>query len=208
MPMEAIVNKSVSVLYLHTKPNFWITISLLSVLERTCIPMAMAISTNLNLVLTLCIPTVLFLLFIRWLKEGRSLPPGPFGLPLLGNLPFLSPDLHRCFADLSRTYGPVMTIRLGCRPCVVLSSSSAAREALRDNDLTFASHDVPAAALAAFNGKSSMEPVRPRLAHAAEDERSRGAQRVQPRSCPSASAKGGAADGGDNPCKGRKRGRG
>ncbi|KAJ6841105.1 putative flavonoid 3'-monooxygenase [Iris pallida] len=114
--------------------------------------MAMAISTNLNLVLTFCIPTVLFLLFVRWLKKGRSLPPGPFGLPLLGNLPFLSPDLHRCFADLSRTYGPVMTIRLGCRPCVVLSSSSAAREALRDNDLTFASHDVPAAALAAFNG--------------------------------------------------------
>ncbi|KAJ6833835.1 putative cytochrome P450 76M5-like [Iris pallida] len=96
------------------------------------------------------ITTAVWCIF-RWGKPRQDppLPPGPFSLPLLGNLPFLDSDLHRCFAKLSRTYGPVMTIRLGCRLSVVLSSPSAVREALKDNGITFANHDAPASALAA-----------------------------------------------------------
>ncbi|KAF9616699.1 hypothetical protein IFM89_031716 [Coptis chinensis] len=43
-------------------------------------------------------------------KEKALLPPGPRGLPILGNLPFLDPDLHRGFAKLSMKYGPVMKV--------------------------------------------------------------------------------------------------
>ncbi|MQL74329.1 hypothetical protein Taro_006669 [Colocasia esculenta] len=82
-------------------------------------------------------------------EEGEArLPPGPRGLPLLGYLPFLKPDLHRCFADLAHTYGPIVGLRLGSRLCVVLSSPAAVKEALRDHDVIFANHDVPAVVLA------------------------------------------------------------
>ncbi|XP_077213776.1 cytochrome P450 monooxygenase 76AD131-like [Tasmannia lanceolata] len=75
------------------------------------------------------------------------LPPGPRGLPLIGNLPFLEPELHRYYAKLSAIYGPIFKLRLGNKLCVVLSSPSMAKEVLKDHDTTFANHDMQAAAL-------------------------------------------------------------
>ncbi|KAK1575056.1 hypothetical protein Q3G72_002205 [Acer saccharum] len=66
-----------------------------------------------------------------------TLPPSPPGLlPLLGNLPFLKPalDLHRYFAKLSEIYGPIMEFQLGRKDCVVISSPSLAKQALKDRD--------------------------------------------------------------------------
>lgn len=88
-------------------------------------------------------------------KTGQGLPPlppGPRGLPLVGSLPYLRPDLHRCFADLAKEYGPVMSLRLGTRLCLVVSTPAAAKEVLKDHDAVFANRDIPAAATAMFYG--------------------------------------------------------
>ncbi|KAL6972592.1 unspecific monooxygenase [Sarracenia purpurea var. burkii] len=77
------------------------------------------------------------------------LPPGPRGLPLLGNLPFLDPELHTCFASLGQIYGPIVRLQLGTKVGIVIGSSSVAREVLRDHDATFANRDVPELASAA-----------------------------------------------------------
>ncbi|GFZ16493.1 cytochrome P450, family 706, subfamily A, polypeptide 7 [Actinidia rufa] len=106
----------------------------------------------------------LLLIAIAWYSwiNGKNqrqppLPPGPRGIPLLGNLPALEPELHTCFEALSRTYGPVMRLRLGTKTGIVISSSAAAREVLRDNDLTFANRDVPhLAAAAVASGESDI----------------------------------------------------
>ncbi|RWW45025.1 hypothetical protein BHE74_00049185 [Ensete ventricosum] len=98
--------------------------------------------------------TILYLVCLR--KRRSNLPPGPRGLPVLGSLPFLDPDLHRWFADLGRVHGPVMRLRLGAKPCVVLSSASVARDVFRNHDVTFANHDVPAAARIASYGGSDL----------------------------------------------------
>ncbi|XP_077220999.1 flavonoid 3'-monooxygenase CYP75B137-like [Tasmannia lanceolata] len=74
------------------------------------------------------------------------LPPGPMGLPLIGNLPFIEPDLHRYFLKLSKIYGPIFKLRLGNKLCIVLHSPSVVKEALKDNDITFANHDKLAGA--------------------------------------------------------------
>ncbi|XP_043700478.1 flavonoid 3'-monooxygenase-like [Telopea speciosissima] len=80
----------------------------------------------------------------RWNKGGGpTLPPGPRGLPLVGNLPFLEPDLHRCFAKLAQIYGPIMKLQLGPKLCVVLTSPSLAREVLKVHDAIFANRDPP-----------------------------------------------------------------
>ncbi|XP_058080969.1 geraniol 8-hydroxylase-like [Magnolia sinica] len=90
------------------------------------------------------------------IKRSRNgsppLPPGPRGLPLIGSLPFLNPDLHLYFAKLAQTYGPIIKLQLGSKLCVVLSSPSVAKEVLRDHDTIFANRDVSAAGRALTYG--------------------------------------------------------
>ncbi|XP_019126967.2 cytochrome P450 2G1 [Larimichthys crocea] len=78
------------------------------------------------------------LLVLLWLLSLRSrrqfrLPPGPSGLPIIGNLPQL--DKRAPFKTLlkfSETYGPVMTVYLGRQRTVVLVGYDAVKEALVD----------------------------------------------------------------------------
>ncbi|KAK1286564.1 Cytochrome P450 76C4 [Acorus calamus] len=110
------------------------------------------IFSSAALLAALLLPLLLHLLR-RKTPSPPSLP-GPSGLPLLGSLPFLDPELHSYFTSLSKTHGPVFKIKLGTKTGVVVSSPSAARDVLRTHDATFANRDVPAAALAiAYGGR-------------------------------------------------------
>ncbi|XP_039855450.1 flavonoid 3'-monooxygenase CYP75B137-like [Panicum virgatum] len=79
-------------------------------------------------------------------NNSNTLPPGPRGLPLVGSLPSLDPQLHAYFARLAARYGPIFSIRLGSKLGVVVTSPALAREVLRDQDLLFSGRDVPDAA--------------------------------------------------------------
>ncbi|KAI4371977.1 hypothetical protein MLD38_010265 [Melastoma candidum] len=72
-------------------------------------------------------------------KSPLPLPPGPSGLPVLGNLLSLGKDPHRDLDRLSREYGPIMYVRLGLVPTVVVSSPKYAEMVLKTQDLVFAS---------------------------------------------------------------------
>ncbi|CAF1706662.1 unnamed protein product [Brassica oleracea var. botrytis] len=75
-----------------------------------------------------------FLIFFKKLKSGK-LPPGPQKLPIIGNLHNLNGLAHTCFQNLSQKFGPVMLLRLGYVPTVVISSREGAEEALKTHDL-------------------------------------------------------------------------
>ncbi|KAF8762350.1 hypothetical protein HU200_009529 [Digitaria exilis] len=62
------------------------------------------------------------------------LPPGPAPVPVLGNLHLLGPLPHQSLRELARRHGPVMQLRLGTVPAVVVSSASAAREVMKTHD--------------------------------------------------------------------------
>ncbi|KAK8538093.1 hypothetical protein V6N13_096122 [Hibiscus sabdariffa] len=74
-------------------------------------------------------------------KGNPPSPPGPRGLPLVGSLPFLRPDLHTYFAELADTYGPVVKLHLGSKLGILVTSPSAARQVLKDQDIVFANRD-------------------------------------------------------------------
>ncbi|KAF8686191.1 hypothetical protein HU200_043634 [Digitaria exilis] len=69
----------------------------------------------------------------------RRLPPGPIPLPLVGNLLAIGRGIpHRSLARLASRYGPLMSLRLGVVPAVVVSSATAAREILQRHNADLA----------------------------------------------------------------------
>ncbi|OMO98040.1 Cytochrome P450 [Corchorus olitorius] len=92
----------------------------------------------------------------KFTKSRPPLPPGPRGLPILGNLPFLKPDLNQYFHKLSQIYGPILKLELGSKTCIVVSSASVAKEVLKDHDAIFANRDPPITALIGTYGGSDI----------------------------------------------------
>ncbi|KAE8648701.1 hypothetical protein Csa_007974 [Cucumis sativus] len=62
-------------------------------------------------------------------------PPSPPKLPFLGHLHLLGSHPHRSLCNLSRTHGPIMLLKLGSIPTVIISSATAARELFKHHDL-------------------------------------------------------------------------
>ncbi|KAL2095969.1 hypothetical protein ACEWY4_008117 [Coilia grayii] len=85
---------------------------------------------------------VLLLLLLVWKRRGSQglpLPPGPTGLPLLGNLPQVDKRApFTTFLKWSKQYGPVMTVHLGPKRFVVLTGYQTVKEALVDQADDFA----------------------------------------------------------------------
>nr|XP_021189636.2 cytochrome P450 306a1 [Helicoverpa armigera]XP_021189637.2 cytochrome P450 306a1 [Helicoverpa armigera]XP_049695087.1 cytochrome P450 306a1 [Helicoverpa armigera]WRX06041.1 CYP306A1 [Helicoverpa armigera] len=64
------------------------------------------------------------------IKQWQSLPPGPWGLPVVGYLPFLDRHQpHRTLAKLSKEYGSIYGIGMGSVYAVVLSDHKLVRDA-------------------------------------------------------------------------------
>nr|ABR17055.1 unknown [Picea sitchensis] len=95
--------------------------------------------------------TVLLLAMVAawgFLLRGRKwkLPPGPFQLPIIGNLHMMGELPHQALAALSMKYGPLMSLRLGSYLTLVVSSADVAKEFLKTHDLTFSSRPQTIAA--------------------------------------------------------------
>ncbi|GFP93414.1 cytochrome p450 83b1 [Phtheirospermum japonicum] len=66
-------------------------------------------------------------------------PPGPPGLPLIGNIHQLAKvkSAHVYFWQLSKKYGPLIHMKLGPKPLLVISSAKLAKQVLKTHDLAF-----------------------------------------------------------------------
>ncbi|PIA38202.1 hypothetical protein AQUCO_02800104v1 [Aquilegia coerulea] len=98
-----------------------------------------------NVVIFFSVLAGLFSFFFHLLslriKNGikRRLPPSPWGLPILGHFHMLGDLPHRNLHRLAKKYGPIMSIRLGQVPTIVISSSEWAELILKTHDVVFAS---------------------------------------------------------------------
>ncbi|TVU34005.1 hypothetical protein EJB05_15826, partial [Eragrostis curvula] len=119
-------------------------------------------------VVSLVVFFVLAVLFLKFYashsytkqQPAPRLPPGPWQLPLIGCLHhFLLSrfrDLpHRAIHELSKTYGPLMLLRLGTVPTVVVSSAEVFMEMTKFHDVNFCSrHLSPTADIISCGGQN------------------------------------------------------
>ncbi|KAK4283426.1 hypothetical protein QN277_000376 [Acacia crassicarpa] len=97
---------------------------------------------------SLAIPVFLLLTFIYIIsiflrsnnhnENAHKRPPGPLALPIIGNLHLLGTLPHRNLQSLANKYGPIMSLRLGQVPAIVVSSPEAAELFLKTHDPVFA----------------------------------------------------------------------
>lgn len=81
----------------------------------------------------------LFSLATRRRKKNERLPPGPKGVPVLGHLHMLGKNPHQDLYRIAKDHGPIMYMRFGFVPNIVVSSPEAAELFLKTHDLVFAS---------------------------------------------------------------------
>ncbi|WOH07505.1 hypothetical protein DCAR_0726935 [Daucus carota subsp. sativus] len=77
----------------------------------------------------------------KWLRirniVPENLPPSPPKLPIIGNLYQLGRDPHISLRFLAQKYGPLMLLKFGSVPVLVVSTADAAREIMKTHDLVF-----------------------------------------------------------------------
>ncbi|CAM8900797.1 unnamed protein product [Rhodiola kirilowii] len=88
--------------------------------------------------------TIMFLLFRKLRTNGANsfstrFPPGPKKLFFIGNIHQLVGSLpHRKLKELADEHGPIIYLKLGEVPIVVVSSSDIAKEVMKTHDIKFA----------------------------------------------------------------------
>ncbi|CAN1169645.1 Desmethyl-deoxy-podophyllotoxin synthase [Linum perenne] len=121
-------------------------------------------TSNPILTTTILFLTILTVQFIRTKTTSFNatpsqppLPPGPWKLPIIGNLHQLMGTnrlLHRRLADLAGRYGPLMHLKLGETSNVIVSSPELAKEFMKTHDLNFATRPyLPSADVVFYNAR-------------------------------------------------------
>lgn len=99
----------------------------------------------LQLLVTFAVVALLTLLFYGFHRHSSlqlkklNLPPGPKPLPIIGNLHQLGPIPHQTVAELTRTYGPIVFLKLGSRPVVISSDPKILTDIMKVQDHVFSS---------------------------------------------------------------------
>nr|XP_009609252.1 probable (S)-N-methylcoclaurine 3'-hydroxylase isozyme 2 [Nicotiana tomentosiformis] len=88
------------------------------------------------------LPLIFFLLKLCKSSKIPQLPPGPKPWPILGNI-HMGKMPHITLTNFAKTYGPLMSLKLGTQCLVVGSSPSVAIEILKTHDRILSGRHVP-----------------------------------------------------------------
>ncbi|KAL4234971.1 cytochrome P450 1B1 [Mactra antiquata] len=110
--------------------------------------------------------TVFFITFLLnclifkyfWIEKRGKSPPGPWGLPILGHLPFLGEQPLKTFAKWRNKYGNIFRIRMGSWNTVIVNGYAAIKEAAEKPGDAFSCrpHFTSQRVLEEYNGEVSL----------------------------------------------------
>ncbi|XP_027361036.1 cytochrome P450 84A1 [Abrus precatorius] len=83
------------------------------------------------------IPLILLMDLASRIRRRPPYPPGPKGLPIIGNMLMMDQLTHRGLANLAKQYGGVFHLRMGFLHMVAISDPDAARQVLQAQDNIF-----------------------------------------------------------------------
>ncbi|XP_074263211.1 cytochrome P450 76T24-like [Silene latifolia] len=111
-------------------------------------------------ILSLILISIIFIIFlvIKICQKSTvsKLPPGPKAWPIIGNIHQLGDRPHCSVAELSKKYGPIMTLKLGTKTTIVISSPAVAKEMFIKHDLALSGRAFPDATRVSNHHKHSM----------------------------------------------------
>ena len=109
---------------------------------------------------------ILVVLFLMWLRyKPRNLPPGPWGLPILGSIPAIvlavrrGVQPHQIFDEYAQKYGPVFRVRMFTTTVVVLNDFPSIKAAFQNPRLNDRPHMLLTEALKS-DGKLELQSKR------------------------------------------------
>ncbi|KAK9742860.1 hypothetical protein RND81_03G201300 [Saponaria officinalis] len=98
---------------------------------------------TLSLVIIPIILAIIFFLKYSQKTTTPNLPPGPKTWPVIGNIHQLGNKPHQSVAELSKKYGPIMSLKLGTITTIVISSPNVAKQMFTNHDLAFSGRKCP-----------------------------------------------------------------
>ncbi|XP_052197945.1 cytochrome P450 84A1 [Diospyros lotus] len=95
-----------------------------------------ALETPASTLLLVAVP-LFFLFFLSRFRRKLPFPPGPTGLPLIGNMMMMDKLTHRGLATLAKKHGGLFHLKMGFLHMVAVSSPDVARQVLQVQDNIF-----------------------------------------------------------------------
>ncbi|KAB2000423.1 hypothetical protein ERO13_D12G207200v2 [Gossypium hirsutum] len=97
-----------------------------------------------------------FFILFRRRSSAHSLPPGPINFPIFGSLHRLGSHPNQSLYELAKTYGPLMTLRIGYITTVIVSSAEFAKQVFQTHEQSFSDRTVPDCVASQPNPESTL----------------------------------------------------
>ncbi|KAM3686479.1 hypothetical protein ACJW31_10G005700 [Castanea mollissima] len=114
----------------------------------------------MSFILCLCLTWTIIQAFYsisRSKVTSKKLPPGPKAFPIIENLlELVGHKPQKSMAKLANTHGPLMTLMLGQKTTIVISSADLAKEVLQQHDQFFCNRTIPESVIAGNEHEFSM----------------------------------------------------
>jgi hypothetical protein len=91
---------------------------------------------DLTSLMGIALLTLVIYLMVKQYYRLRSLPPGPWGYPIVGVLFSIKKEFHLFLTDYTKIFGKVFSFKMGRETIVVLSDFKIIKKAFQSRDFT------------------------------------------------------------------------